>query len=214
MRTTSGSVHNSTPPHTQAYSPSVPLSVYGELAAELQAVQTKLDALNGQNQQLVQENHLLRQEIAKAIESVLRLQKLVDSQAKVSFHQTSQSSGDYRTETKRPVTETSPKEQVSHPRTSYARPNIPRGKPSAGGLREATQVSTSTPVFLPEMEIPSSIPDPVFIEEQEVSYYPDSQSEPSQIRGWWLIIAILLIIVLGFGAGYLVVRPLFEHQNR
>ncbi|NMG08605.1 hypothetical protein [Brasilonema sp. UFV-L1] len=196
MRIITSSVDGSTPvTNTQAYSPSVPLSVYRDLARELQGVQAKLDALNAQNQHIMQENQLLRQEIAKAVESVLRLQKLVDSQATVNFHQASQSSSDCRTQTKRPVTATVSKEQVSRSRTFY------RG-------------DSQTLVFTPEIEISSPIPEPVFIEEQEVSYDLYSESEPSQIRGWWIIIGILLIIVLGFGAGYLIVRPLFESHSR
>ena len=196
MRTISDSVYSSTPVgNTQAYSPSVPISVYRDLATELHACQAKLDALSAQNQQLVQENQLLRQEIKKAVESVLRLQKLVDSQPKVSSHTASQAIPDDKSQTKRPVTPVSPKEQVFRGRPSFAEPS-------------------PTPVFPPEMEIPSSIPEPVFIEEQEVSYYPYSESEPTHVKGWWLIIAILLIIVLGFGAGYLVVRPLLEKHSR
>ena len=172
MRTISSSVHSSTPTaNTQVYSPSVPLSVYRDLATELQAVQAKLDTLNAQNQQVVQENQLLRQEIAKAVESVLRLQNVVDSQAKVNFP------------------------QVSHPRASYVE-------------------NFQTPVFSQKMEIPSSIPEPVFIEEQQVSYDPYRESEPLRIRSWWLIIGILFIIALGFSAGYLVVRPLFQSHSR
>lgn len=196
MRTISDSVHSSTPVgNTQAYSPSVPISVYRDLATELHASQAKLDSLSAQNQQLVQENQLLRQEIKKAVESVLRLQKLVDSQPKVSFHTASQFIPDDKSQTKRPVTPVSPKEQVSRGRAFSAEPS-------------------STPVFPPEMEISSSISEPVFIEEEEVSYYPYAESEPTHVKGWWLIIAILLIVVVGFGTGYLVVRPLLENHSR
>ncbi len=66
MRTTIGSVHRNSPtPTTQAYPPSVPLSVYRELSTELQAAQARLNALTTQNQQLAKENQLLRQEITK-----------------------------------------------------------------------------------------------------------------------------------------------------
>jgi cobalamin biosynthesis Mg chelatase CobN len=209
MRITTGSVHSSTAVthNTPAYSPSVPISVYRELAAELQAVQTKLNTLNAQNQHLVQENQLLRQEIAKAVESVLRLQTLLDSQVKVNSPQASPSSTD-GTQTKRSVTPAPPKEQP-RPRTSST-----GAKPSFGSSPEATPTSMPTPVFVPEMEIPTPVPESVFIEEQQISYYPYSEPEPSRIRAWWLVIAILFIIVFGFGAGYLIVRPLFEHHNR
>lgn len=196
MRTISNSVHSNTPTgNTQVYSPSVPLSVYRDLATELQTVQGKLDTLNAQNQQVVKENQLLRQEITKAVECVSRLQKLVDSQAKINFSQASQASSDSRTQTKPPITEVGSKEQVSHPRAFYPK-------------------NFQTPVFSQKIEIPSSIPEPVFIEEQQVSYDSYRESEPLRIKGWWLIIGILFIIALGFSAGYLVVRPLLQSHSR
>ena len=45
------------------YPPSVPLYVYRELTAELQAIQSKLDVVTNHNQKLAQENQQLRQEI-------------------------------------------------------------------------------------------------------------------------------------------------------
>lgn len=214
MRTISGSIPNNTSVHKQTYSPSVPLSVYRELAVEVQAVQAKLDTLNAQNQQLIADNQLLRQEMKKAVESVLRLQKFIDSQAKVSFHEASPSSVADQNEAKRPRVNAEFDQDHSHPRNSYQKNTIPFKKPSSKSLQETSQTSKSTPVFFPEMEISSSLPDQVFIEEQEVSYYPYSESEPLQNRRWWLIIAVLLMIVVGFGSGYLIVRPLFEQHNR
>lgn len=78
MRSNSNSDRNLSP--TATYAPSVPLSVYRELAVELQAAKLLSDSLNAQNQQLAQQNQQLRQEIAKAVESILRLEKVVKSQ--------------------------------------------------------------------------------------------------------------------------------------
>lgn len=187
MRTTTGSVSSNTPTAaTKTYSPSVPLSVYRDLAAELQAAQAMLNALTAQNKQLVQENQLLQQEITKAVEFVLQLQKLVDSNAKTSYNQAEHSNSDLIRD-KLPVTEARPKERVK---------------------------SERSPVASTAMEIPLPIPEPVFIEEQEVNYYPHSEPEASPISSWWLTIVILLIILMGFGAGYLIVRPLFEQHSR
>lgn len=83
MQTTTGSVYSHPPkPKSQPYHPSVPLSVYRELADELHTTQAKLDALTAKNQQLTQENQLLRHEITKVVQSFLHLQKLVDSPSK------------------------------------------------------------------------------------------------------------------------------------
>lgn len=78
MRSNPNSDRNLSP--TATYAPSVPLSVYRELSIELQAAKLLSDSLNTQNQQLAKQNQQLRQEIAKAVESILRLEKIVNSQ--------------------------------------------------------------------------------------------------------------------------------------
>jgi hypothetical protein len=64
----------------------VPLAVYRELAAELQATQTLLDSLHEQNQQLNQDNQLLsrenqqlKSEIVKVVTSVEQMGKMAQS---------------------------------------------------------------------------------------------------------------------------------------
>ncbi|NJO80005.1 MAG: hypothetical protein HC827_16790 [Cyanobacteria bacterium RM1_2_2] len=59
-------------------SPSVPISVYRELAAELQATRVMVDSLNHQNQTLGQENQKLRQEIQRVVYSVMTLQPWIE----------------------------------------------------------------------------------------------------------------------------------------
>ena len=76
MKTTTGSNYSQPPTN---YPSSVPLCVYRELTAELQAVQSKLDVVTNHNQKLVQENQQLRQEITKVIQSCLELQKFVNT---------------------------------------------------------------------------------------------------------------------------------------
>ncbi len=188
MRTTTGSVSNNRQATTQVYSPSVPLSVYRDLAAELQGSQVKIDELAAQNEQLAQENQILRQEIALAVQSFLHLQKLVDSDRQPSLNQDPHSLPDLIREPKHPAPEARPHfTQRQNPRS----PVVPRSN-----------------------EINSPMPETFFIEDQEVQY--DSLSEPDAVdfSGWRLVITILLIILMGFGAGYLIVRPLFEHHGR
>jgi cobalamin biosynthesis Mg chelatase CobN len=78
MRSSSSSAHQH-PENSQNYMPSVPLSVYRELALELQATQATIDALKSQNQQLAKQNHYLRQEIEKVVQHVSYLQQVVDT---------------------------------------------------------------------------------------------------------------------------------------
>ncbi|AFZ23605.1 hypothetical protein Cylst_1315 [Cylindrospermum stagnale PCC 7417] len=187
MRTTTGSVH-SHPPTTPGYSPSVPLSVYRELTAELQATQAKSDALTAKNHQLAQENQLLRQEIAKVVESCLQLQKLVDSSAAPVSPPVPRAATQAKSPTKHPANPAPPRQQANR---------VPPQK-----SRRDDFVDTSFPIR-----------EPVFIEEQEVRYYAVPKPEVKELSGWLLVFTIFFIMVTAFGAGYLVVRPLFANQN-
>jgi hypothetical protein len=201
MRISTGSVHSNPPkPNSQTYLPSVPMYVYRELAAELQATQAKLDALTAKNKQLVQENQLLRHEVRKVVQSFLHLQKLVGSDATSSSDQVQDSSFDVKSPNNRPVTDTHPRQQVSRSRQPV--PQVLNSK------------NHRSDFSVPIVDINAPIPHTVFIEEQEVAYYPTAQTETKQINGWWLAITILLIMLTAFAAGYLIVRPLFEYQSR
>ncbi|BAY13542.1 hypothetical protein [Calothrix sp. NIES-2098] len=204
MQASTNPIYNHPPtPKAPAYPPSVPLSVYRELATELQTAQARLDALTTKNQQLTQENQLLRQEMTKLIQSCLRLQKLVDFPA-APPNAPSSPAAHTAPNTKNAsqvATEARPRQQVSRPRP-----------PAVSEVLESKSRRSSASVPVVEMMPP--IPRPVFIEEQEVKSYGSTESEPKEVSGWWLVITILLIMLAAFSAGYLVVRPLFEHQSR
>jgi hypothetical protein len=212
MRTTTGSVQSNPPkPNPPAYPPpSVPMSIYRELADELHTAEAKLDVLNAKNQQLAQENQTLRQEITRVVQACLQLQKLVDPQAVPAKPATSGTSSDrpvprsannVKNTTKDPIAADPSRHKVSRPQ--------PPIEPQASGSK-----NYQPEFFVPVVEMISSIPEPIFIEEQEVSYYPPTEPKSKEISGWWLVITILLIMLTAFGAGYLVVRPLFERHSR
>jgi hypothetical protein len=202
MRTTTAAVHNHSAkrPASQNHPSSVPLYVYRELATELEATQAKLDALTAKNQQLAQENQFLRQEIIKVLQSVSQLQKLVD------FRGTGGIDADYSPRAASEVKNTpkQTKNQARHHRPQSSRPR----------QTEAPKAKRSPGFAVPIVEISSELPETVFIEEQPISYYPSMAAQKKEFNGWWLAITILLIMLTAFGAGYLIVRPLFEHQSR
>ncbi|HIK08924.1 MAG TPA: hypothetical protein IGS52_01425 [Oscillatoriaceae cyanobacterium M33_DOE_052] len=70
---------NTVPPTGQTYSPSIPISVYREVVAELQSAKATLETLQQQNQQLAQQNQQLRQEMENAIKGAVRMQQILDS---------------------------------------------------------------------------------------------------------------------------------------
>lgn len=55
------------------YAPSVPMSVYRELATELRANKAVIDSLNSRNHQLMQQNQRLKQEIHNVVQATLSL---------------------------------------------------------------------------------------------------------------------------------------------
>ena len=189
MRTITDSVNTYTSTAgSQAHSPSVPISVFRDLAAELQATYATINALTTQNQQLSEENQLLRQEINKVVQSTLHLQNLVASSASTRYNQIPHSSPYIRNETNSPVSQADPYQQIPRPNTSFFPPS-------------------------PVIEISNSIPEPIFIEEEEVEYYTATEAEGATVSSWWFILAILLIVLMGFGTGYIIVRPFFQHHN-
>lgn len=205
MRTITDSGYNQSPtPANQAYSASVPLSVYRELAAELQATQVAIHQLNQQNEHLAQENHVLRQEIAKTVNAVLHLQNAVNfsnSEANVAYNSSSLPPLD------RQAVETNQRQYAPHkPKPQHQRQQV--------APKRVKHHSRRSPVMPQVTEYIEPLPEPIFIEEEQATYYYDDESQMSQVSGWWLIFAIVFIIVMGFGAGYVVVRPLLENHTR
>ncbi|BAT54096.1 hypothetical protein NOS3756_30610 [Nostoc sp. NIES-3756] len=204
MRITTGSVNGNQPkPNSQAHPSSVPLYVYRELAVELKATQDKLDALTAKNQQLAQENQMLRHEISQVVQSFLHLQKVVDHRVSSSHPEMKNPSDQYPELQPRPQTVRS----ATLGGASSRQPVVPQ-PPSSKNRRPN--------ISIPIEEIITPTPETVLIEEQEVGYspFPTTKAQPQEFKNWWLVICIILIMLSAFGAGYLIVRPLFEHQSR
>lgn len=138
------------PPSTVAYAPSVPVSVYKELATELQAAKALSEALNAQNQQLLRQNQQLQQQLDKAIDSVLYWRQTNSAQ-----------------KANRPISN-----------TSEVLPFFPQ------------RIS------------------PEVTETEQGRYRRQSPEKVAEISGWSLAIAIVLIMVTAFGAGYFMMRPM------
>ena len=197
------------------YPPSVPLYVYRELTAELQAIQSKLDVVTNHNQKLAQENQQLRQEITKVIESCLELQKLVDASAPSSpvapqSHQEVKSltqlqpppSNNHEvTYTNKPKVTTAPPRQETKPQKKAAIKNTHSQNHHQGVAVSATDINATETKA-------------VFIEEKKVRYSRPNISKAKELSGWHLLISIVLIMITGFAAGYVIVRPLFQNHSQ
>lgn len=217
-----------------SYPATVPLSVYRDLAAELQAAQAYIQQLNGQNQHLLQENQLLRQEINNTVQAVMHLQQISQNipqniPQNISSNISSNTNGD------RVYTTTPGKATGKNPVPKKPIPKQTRSKPvtRVAASRPTPTKRVPKPVTHPETQfyIPQPVPvpadiysediysediysDDIYIEGQEIGYYSDREPESSAVNSWWILLAIALIIFSAFGAGYLVVRPFINSQSQ
>ena len=180
------------PPSAHTYSPSVPISVYRELAAELHAAQAMLESLKAQNQQLVKQNQQLRQEVEKVVHSAQHLQQIVASFGSVGGVEMPQS---------RPFM---PPEPRPVPPPAPPRPAATAAPP----VEFPPPPQDSEPDFSPYNET-------LVIEQEEPRSRHTHHSEGlSDVSGWLLLTAILLIVLTAFGTGFLIVRPLLKNNSR
>jgi hypothetical protein len=170
-----------------AYSPAVPISVYREVVAELQATKTAMESIKTQNQQLAQQNQQLRQEIEKAVQSAIQLRQFSNAMSSMG---------------------TSPAAPPIPPHldlTLDAEPEtfqIPVMPPRMPAVPKAEPLPPHLHLEIPEEKL--------VIEQdskprRKVKLEKDSSIE---LSGWMLGIVIALIVVSAFGAGFLLVRPL------
>ncbi|MEP6487598.1 hypothetical protein NDI43_04770 [Microcoleus vaginatus GB2-A3] len=186
---------NTSPENSNSYSPSVPISLYREVTAELQAAQAMVDSLKTHNQQLVQQNQQLRREVETVVQVSQQLQQVVNSAQSVT--------------------------QTGMPQMPSVKFNFsvqpPPPPPATSQTNSAVPQPPQTVAFpfpLPEPEptpasIPQPLPEKLFTEVPETPYrVRPLLKKTSDLSGLWLAIAIFLIVIAAFGAGYLVVRPL------
>lgn len=161
--------------------PSVPISVYRELAAELQATRAMVDSLNTKNQQLDQENYKLRQEMQRVVYSVLTLQPWIGGLPEEA-HPAS------------PPTQARPKGQTKQGATFSERPTW-----------EETAAATT---IAAKLRTPASPQADEWLTEEPTTPQRVSQTRPARnLGGLWLTLTIVTIIVTAFGAGFLIMRP-------
>ncbi|MGQ4646621.1 hypothetical protein [Lyngbya aestuarii] len=171
------------------YRPSVPISVYRELAAELQTKQSMVESLKAQNQQLVKQNQQLRQEAEKVVRSAVHLQQVVaslESASGVEGHR---------------------KKSVMPPETRRVPPPPPRSVPTTPGREFAASTQR------PEATSPA-YGNTLLIEEEDSRYRRTSHSDASSdVNGWLLVMAILMIVLTAFAGGFLVRRIMLNNSR-
>lgn len=214
----------STPP--SSYSPSVPISVYRELATELKTTQTTLDALTQQNQQLLRQNTLLKTEIQRFLQSAEQL-------------------GHFAGITPPETTAAPPPTALVPPRSTAAptdlfQPPLPMPEPQSADMMGFAPEPQATPPAPPPAEAPprrrdrptpprtssaivphakkkrdrGNAADPskyrLFTEQSDEGRPLSKVASRSDLGNLWLATTILLVVVSAFGAGFLIMRPLLN----
>jgi hypothetical protein len=189
--------------NNNGYAPSIPISLYREVTAELQGTKAQLESVQAHNQQLTQQNQNLRQEINKLIRAAMQLQQTASSAQAASLVTVPQ------------MPSIQPKTQPQWEPPAYV-PTPPSPVATApDSYPEAVRTSPSLPTTEPEAP-PTDFPEHLFTElpdESRGQLSTESRQAPD-IGGVWLMVAIFLIVVAFFGAGYWVVRPLLQQQQR
>ena len=183
---------------TQAstYLPSVPISVYRQLAAELQATQSQVKSLEEQNQQLREQNIRLQKEAHKVFKSAQQLQQAVSAFGVADEAVVKPS----------PTSSLEDVEKMLRQTMASKTNHVPVPKE----VRQPEPPKRQEP---PKRRAPAPDPERIVAEVQAV-HYQDSpeffEEESSGINGWLLAVSVLMIVVMAFGTGFLVVRPLIR----
>lgn len=185
---------------TQA--PAVPISLYREVANELQTTKTDLHSLKAENQHLVQQNQQLRLEIERVVQSTLHLRQLADSyrsgQGTLETFSSHLETLDLRT----PVI--APTQEVSQPTMA---------KPFAAAAAATNVISSPAADDSPATVAPNHQAPTKVLTGQESQPHPIAATENSgEISTWWLVVVVSLIVVSAFGTGFLIVRPLLPSR--
>ncbi|NJP10825.1 MAG: DNA replication initiation control protein YabA [Leptolyngbyaceae cyanobacterium RU_5_1] len=174
----SSSTAKSSATNGHTHTASVPISLYREVATELQSTRTSLESLRTQNQELVQKNQQLRLEIERVVQTALHLRQLADAHPSGTLPNTLPGLEIFSS--------TAVPEAIAP--TTAAQP--PVSKPSKESLK------------------PLAEPSKTLFTGQESQTRPTVQpGSTTEVGTWWLILVICLIVITAFGTGFLFVRP-------
>ncbi|HSM83399.1 MAG TPA: hypothetical protein VLS96_17060 [Nodosilinea sp.] len=213
-------------PQGSRQAPSVPISVYRELATELRATQAMVDSLTQQNQQLTQQNQVLRQEMIRFADSAARLKQAIEVSQPQPLEPVSPARSPleihYGAEAAT-MAAMQPMPGSMSGSMSESPVSLPERLSESVGEGVSNLASQLTQMVKPKAKkaakVPPQRPQPappqrLYTEERLDANRPGqlSQSAPD-LSGLWLAATILLIVVSAFGAGFLIMKPLLSNSR-
>lgn len=189
-------------------SPSVPISVYKQLAGELNVVKAEVTALKSENQQLRTNNQKLQNQVHQVIQAAEHLKQMVN---RYDF-----GAETYQVQVQN-ITTTPSQPQPSTPAVMppAAQPQLPAA--SAPQLQKQPLRSPQPPTV---MDGNGAVPNPYTpqppvkpIATMAPPELPATEEVEGGINGWVILLMGIAIILTAFGAGYMVVLPLLNNSN-
>lgn len=200
-----------TPEPTNPYSPSVPITLYREVTAELQASKAMLNSLKTQNQQLVQQNQHLHRELENLTQAAIQMQQAINTAQKANNTGLPQI----------PIPDIPKFNSLSTPANfTEVESSVGTTPISSNPVQNKSRVKNTTQApspTLPETQpFSREVPEQLFTEQSESENRLRSTpgTQRSDLNGFWLVLSIILIVVIAFGAGYWIVRPILQQQQR
>jgi hypothetical protein len=193
-----------TPPTAKgtAQAPAVPISLYREVANELQTTKSDLHSLKTENQHLVQQNQQLRLEIERVVQSTLHLRQLADhhrtGQGTLESFSSHLEAMDLDQAAIAPAPDAHSTSATSSPDPAEAAAKMIAfsGKNASG--KNPLGKNTAAKILPGQAGQPHPIAAPA--------------DNAPEISTWWLVLVVCLIVVSAFGMGFLIVRPLLPSR--
>ncbi|WOD40822.1 hypothetical protein [Nodosilinea sp. E11] len=207
-------------PQGNRQSPSVPISVYRELATELRATQAMVDSLTQQNQQITQQNQVLRQEMIRFADSAARLKQAIEGSQPQPVEMASgmrplESNFGAEASAIAPLYPTQVHEETA---SLPDRLSESMGEGVSSLANQITQMvkpkAKTKKASKPPQRPQAAPPQRLYTEERLESNRPGQLSQrPADLSGLWLAATILLIVISAFGAGFLIMKPLLSNSR-
>ncbi|MBE9028521.1 hypothetical protein IQ266_01960 [filamentous cyanobacterium LEGE 11480] len=188
---------------------SVPISLYRELSADLQASQANISALQSQNYQLTEQNLQLRQELEQlAVQTQVIVQQFKQSE---SANDETLRLDELGFDAESAENRSQMLDQLYRSMPDYA-PEDVVGMDDTNAFPSAPWSGMSLPT-MPRFNMPQvKRPQRLTGQAQNPMRMQASASE-AELSGWKLTLVMGLIIFSAFGAGFLIVRPLLAPTN-
>ena len=191
----------------QNASPAVPLSVYRELAAELQATQAMLDSLNAQNRQLRKSNQHMQLELDQIIESAQKMQQISTPAHQATQQQVAQElQGQPKVQKKQRGGRSKSQRQGRPIQPMSPEPPTQGSRPSAHPAAHPAAQAVSQPP-LSDREAAVQTLNKMLTERDTSRTRPKLSGDRGELSTWWLMAMVLFIVITAFGTGFMLVRP-------